>query len=377
MAERSDRILRPLRVVAALSVVVVLGGVGRLMYQQYWVRRADGQVKQARQALARSDAETAERMLREALRHVPGQVAARRALGELLLAQGRLEEAGPELRQAAQRAPSEPHLLCRLAEAELRSGRLSLLNAAAEDGARAAALEPTCFRAQKTAADALIAVGDSRRGVDFLYRAVAVRPDDSQLRLDLQQQLLGAQRLREATEVALEITRRHPQLAQGYAVLGLCYQFYPPGTPEARTAPGVLARAIDLDPRNVVGHAQLGHHYLMRGEVARALLHLEAAHKLQPVRASVLFDLSRAYRKVGRRMEANAMLQRFRRVSDLQARITGISKRRVHEPDNSQLTQEFQALGQELRKLEVMAAQTQLDADSHRRTPDVVRESLP
>src|SRR5205823_3214480 len=155
-----------------------------------------------------------------------------RALGTLYLHQGRLPEARTALLRLAALSPSEPHALCGLAEAELQAGPTALLEAAAEDGARAAALEPACVRAQTVAGNAWISKGDLRRGLGYLRSAVRLNPADVPLTLHFARTLLDAQQLDEAAGVAQELTRRYPGFAEGYVLLATCYGGYPPGSPQ-------------------------------------------------------------------------------------------------------------------------------------------------
>jgi tetratricopeptide (TPR) repeat protein len=282
--------------------------------------------------LAVGDATGAERDWRDAARIAPGDPNVYRALGALYLAQGRLPEARTTLHRLAAVAPREPHTLCELAEVELRARTVPLLQAAAEDGDRAAALEPECVRARTVAGNAWIERGDLRRGVDHLRAAVRLNPADVPLALHLTRSLLEAQQVEEAAQAAEGLTRRYPGHAAGYVLLGVVYQLYPPASPQGRSVRAVLERAVRLDPTNALAQAQLGHVLLNVGEPAAAVRYLQAARYLNPAKSSTLFDLSRAYAATGRPAQAERLARTYRQRSALENEVAMAEKRLVVQP---------------------------------------------
>lgn len=262
--------------------------------------------------------------------------------------QGRLNEARDALHRLADVAPREPHALCELAETELRSGQAALLEPAALDGSRAAALEPDCVRAQTVAGNAWLTRGDSRRAVEHLRRAVKLNPSDLPLTLHLAKTLLDAQRTAEAADLARGLVRRYPGFAEGYYLLATCYETYPPQSAEFRSVAEHLAKALTLEPTYARAQARTGYHLLAAGDARRALRHLEAARLLAPRDGSILFDLSRAYLALGRRAEAARVRQEFERGSALENEAAALEKRLLLDPRNERLYQRLEVVSRAL-----------------------------
>jgi tetratricopeptide (TPR) repeat protein len=274
----------------------------------------------------------AEQEWRTAAQLAPRSASAYRALGALYLSQGRFPEARWALNRLVDLAPREPHALCELAEAEHRRGEPELIRAAAEDGERAARLEPECIRAQTVAGTAWTDLGDTRRGVKYLREAVRLSPADVPLAQQVVRVLLEAQQLDEAARLARSITVRYPGYAQGYALLAACYRLYPPESRQARELPGALRRCLALEPTNGLGQAMAGQYHLRAGDARKAAGHLEAARLLNPRRTDTLFALSRAYKQLGRMDEATQVAAEFRRRSTLENEFAALEKRFVIAP---------------------------------------------
>src|SRR6185436_12866857 len=117
------------------------------------------------------------------------------------------------------------------------------------------------------------------------------------------------------------LTERYPGYAHGFALLGYVYQLYPPDSPEAGKATGILERALKLDPTDSLAQSQLGQVLLRSGKAKAAVPHLEIARFLDPERTSLLFVSSRALRAVGRTEEALEQQRAFERRSGIENEI--------------------------------------------------------
>ena len=79
-----------------------------------------------------------------------------------------------------------------------------------------------------------------RRGLDYLKRAVKLKPEDVPLTLHYINRLLEANDLAGALTVARGLTERYPGYAQGYVLMAMAGGQYPPASPEARATEGLL-----------------------------------------------------------------------------------------------------------------------------------------
>jgi predicted Zn-dependent protease len=332
---RSSLTARPL--VTIVLLLLLAGTVPLVNRQVARTLSAQGHLYRGVEAMNAGRADEAERAWNEALRAAPENPNAWRALGGLYISQGRLAEARDLLRRLSDRAPGEEHTLCELAEVEFKQGNPDSVRAAAEDAARAARLEPACFRAHTVAGNAWLLLGDAARGLHHLRAAARLNPSDTPLVQQLIRGLLEGQQLPEATRRAEALTARYPGFAQGYALLAVCYQLHPPDTPRARKALETARRCIDLDPTNALGQAQVGRLMLRDGDRQAAVRHLEAARFLNPERTATLFDLARAYRVTGRRAEAEAVQTLFRTRSALENELAALAKQLVMDPANNRL----------------------------------------
>lgn len=335
--------------------VLCLVLLGALVVIAPWVRSrissglaAEATLYRGAAALESGNAGQAETEWLAAARIAPSNPNVYRALGGLYLTQRRFPEARAALGRLADLAPGEPHTLCQLAEAELQDGSTALLQAASEDGARAAALEPDCVRAQTVAGNAWLTRGDARRATAYLRRACALNPADVPLALHLAKTQLQLQQPREAARVATQLTRRYPGFAQAFVVLATCYLTYPPNSPEARDVVHLLEEALSLDPTLAEAHARLGNLYLAHQDPQAALSHLKAAHLLLPANSAVLFDLGRACRALGLREEADRFSAEFRKRSEWENEAAALERKLMLDPGNEALYRRLDVVSRQL-----------------------------
>jgi len=321
---------RPIVALACLAVLALASPILRAQIQFFG--EVDRHLYRGTVLLQRGQEEEAEREWILAARLAPYSPTAHHALGSLYLAKGRWSEARTELHRLADLDPSEPHVLCVLAERELNSATLPLLELAAVDAARAAILEPMCRRAQLTAANAWLAKGDSRRGIEYLRRVVLMEPEHPAVALRLGRLLLRNQRLSEATEAADQLVRRYPGMSEALSLQGACYRQHPPGSVQATSAESTLLRALQLDPLNGEAHAALGLLQAADGRPGDACRYLEAARLLKVRDLAVLFNLGKGYRSLGRLAEAGKVEAEFARRSSQETEIAALEKRLAVSP---------------------------------------------
>jgi Flp pilus assembly protein TadD len=185
------------------------------------------------------------------------------------------------------------------------------------------------------AANAWLAKGDTRRGIEHLRRVVRLEPGDPASALRLGKLLLRNQRLGEATEVAERLAARYPAMSEVLALQGACYRQHPPESEKARRAEGAFVRALELDPLNGEAHAGLGLHQLVQGRPGPAVRYLEAAQLLNVRDVSLPFNLGRAYRALGRAREAAKAEAEFAARSRVETELMALEKRLATSPTDA------------------------------------------
>ena len=93
-----------------------------------------------------------------------------------------------------------------------------------------------------------------------------------------------------------------------------------------------LVRALEIDPRDWRAWLELGTSRLRSGTAADAIDPLERARELQPDSSKTRYNLSLAYRRAGRREEADAEMQEYRRLEEARQtrKVERMIRRRLH-----------------------------------------------
>jgi Flp pilus assembly protein TadD len=245
---------------------------------------------------------------------------------------GRRAEAEPLARTAADEALS----LLRRAEAARASGEvlsgarsfaadalvlLSVAEAVKGDDAgalktagRAVEVEPRHFDAQLTLGRARFGAGDPTGAAAAFRSAVALRPDDARARFFLATALERAGEIGAALEAYRELVRRRPEAAEGH--LGLGVLLVKRGGDGVEEGINALNRAVATKPDSYEARVTLGRALLGRGRAAEAVAHLKRAAELAPGNPEPHFQLSLAYRRLGRKAEAEAETEAVRRIHE-------------------------------------------------------------
>lgn len=139
----------------------------------------------------------AEKQLRAALATRPNETESIGLLTQVLLAQGKVQEASGFLTRMTQRQPERAELFVYLAQAQLGSGQFAEALASAQQALRLRPDSEPALRAAQTAAQEL---GRLDLAVTCARRRLACRPQDGPARLSLMQLLTDAGRLGEAMQ---------------------------------------------------------------------------------------------------------------------------------------------------------------------------------
>jgi Flp pilus assembly protein TadD len=178
----------------------------------------------------------------------------------------------------------------------------------------AAALAPESFDAQFTLGRALYGAGDSAAAARAFRSAVALRPADAQARFFLATSLEQSGDDEGALAAYRELAAREPRAAEGH--LGLGVLLVKRGGADADEGLKELARAIDINPDLYEARVALGRALVARGRAAEAIEHLQRAAQLAPGNPEPHYQLSLAYRRLGRKAEADAESEAVRRIHE-------------------------------------------------------------
>ena len=167
----------------------------------------------------------------------------------------------------------------------------------------------------------LVAKYPNERGVHFAYGTFLKEDDPKAAQGEFEREL--------------SIDSKNPQAFVELARLRIAAG----GIPESAIAPA--RAALQVDPRNALAHAVLGHALLAKGDAAGAIVELQEAEKLAPDEVATHTDLASAYRRASRPAEAlkqEAYVTRLRRAAGVWnafvpgSPIAGSGRREVKAP---------------------------------------------
>jgi tetratricopeptide (TPR) repeat protein len=224
---------------------------------------------------------------------------------------GRAAEAVPLARRAVEAALAEGRARGRESDAADALVLLAVVLAVKGDGAgaleasgRALALAPDNFDARLTHGRALYGAGDDAGAVVAFRAAAALRPGDPRPLFFLASALERAGDDAGALAAYRELAAAQPRASEGH--LGLGALLVKRGGAEAEEGIKALARAVEIDPDLYEARVTLGRALVARGRAAEAVEHLLRAAALAPGNPEPHYQLSLAYRRLGRKEEAAA-----------------------------------------------------------------------
>ncbi|HEX3559595.1 MAG TPA: tetratricopeptide repeat protein [Pyrinomonadaceae bacterium] len=179
---------------------------------------------------------------------------------------------------------------------------------------QAVRLAPGNFDAQLALGRALYGAGDDASAVRAFRAASALRPSDAQARFFLATALEHAGDNAGALAAYRELVARQPAAAEGH--LGLGVLLLKRGGSEAEEGLRELARALEINPQLYEARVTLGRALVERGRAGEAVEHLRRAAELAPGNPEPHYQLSLAYRRLGRKEEAAAESVIVRRIHE-------------------------------------------------------------
>ena len=179
---------------------------------------------------------------------------------------------------------------------------------------RAAALDPRNFDAQFTLGRALYGAGDDAGATRAFRAALALKPEEPRARFFLATALEHAGDDAGALTAYRELATRHPRAAEGHMGLGVL--LVKRGGADVDEGLKELERAVEIDPDLYEARVTLGRTLVARGRAAEAVSHLTRAAVLAPGNPEPHYQLSLAYRRLGRKAEAAAESETVKRIHE-------------------------------------------------------------
>ena len=177
-------------------------------------------------------------------------------------------------------------------------------NRALEAARSAVDLAPDSFDAQFALGRALFGNGDLAGAARAFQSAISLRPADLKARFFLATTLERSGDDAAALTAYRELIAKEPRSAEGH--LGLGVLLVKRGGDSQAEGISELERCIELDPNNYEARITLGRVLVGKGRAADAIAHLRVAANLAPSNPEPHYQLSLAYRKLGRKEEAEA-----------------------------------------------------------------------
>ena len=195
---------------------------------------------------------------------------------------------------------------------------------------RAARLAPEHFDAQLALGRALFGAGDDAGALRAFRAAVALRPTNARARFFLATALERTGDADGALAAYRGLASSQPRVAEGH--LGLGVLLTKRGGADAEEGLKELEHALALDPDLYEARVTLGRALLTKGRAAEAIEHLRRASELAPENPEPHYQLSLAYRRVGRSEDAAAESAIVKRIHESR-RATGAHNVAPAKPD--------------------------------------------
>jgi tetratricopeptide (TPR) repeat protein len=189
---------------------------------------------------------------------------------------------------------------------------------------QAVQLVPSSFDAQFVLGRALFGTGDYDGAVKAFRKAVALKPSDSDAQFFLATALERSGNDAAALVAYQQLASRNPQRVEGH--LGLGVLLVKKGGAAFEDGLKELKAAIAINPKVYEARVTLGRALVMIGRPADALEHLKVAADLAPNNPEPHYQLSLAYRRLGRKEEAARESAIVKRIHESRRGVPGARK---------------------------------------------------
>ncbi len=190
-------------------------------------------------------------------------------------------------------------------------------------------LAPDNFDAQLSLGRALFGAGDDAGAARAFRAAVALRPNDASALFFLATALEHGGDMDAALATYRELIARKPDTAGGHLGLGVLL------LKRGELADGIraLQRALEINPNLYEARITLGRTLVAQGRAAEAVEHLRRAAELAPNNPEPHYQLSIAYRHLGRKEEAAAESLIVKRIHESRRNSSGVQASSPTAPD--------------------------------------------
>jgi tetratricopeptide (TPR) repeat protein len=179
---------------------------------------------------------------------------------------------------------------------------------------QAVQLAPDNFDAQLALGRALFGMGDDAGAARAFRAAVSLKPADTQALFFLATTLEHSGDADAALAAYRELVARQPRTAEGH--LGLGVLLLKRGGADADEGVRELERALEINSDLYEARVTLGRVLITRGRANDAVEHLRRAAELAPGNPEPHYQLSLAYRRLGRKDEADAESEIVKRIHE-------------------------------------------------------------
>lgn len=260
-------------------------------------------LRQSTAALNRGDYQKASELAAEHLRQSRGDAPLRVILARSQIAQGQLDKAFENLRKAVAADPKNVDALFYLSVVAKEFSK--------QENLRLFALAPDSDRVHQILGEAALAASKPEEAEEEFAKALKIRPDSPAVIVEMAEVKRSQFKLDEAISYYKQAQRLDPGAYEVVAGLGACYV----SKQEFAQAIEWLQKAVAIAPESAAGRFALGNALFQNGQFEAAIPELEAALKTDPTLNQAYPLLARAYSKLGRTEEAQAILQKFKQLN--------------------------------------------------------------
>jgi tetratricopeptide (TPR) repeat protein len=226
-----------------------------------------------------------ETLWRDTLAENPAAWMAHNNLSDVLIQQGKIDEAIWHLEQAQRLKPDDAVQHSNLGLALAQAGRVREAIGQYEQALR---IKPDYAAAHSNLGLALARVGKPQEAMEHCEQALRINPDLADAHCNLGVVLAQTGRVPEAIEHFEQALRINPDLAEAHYNLGKAF------LQEGRlsNAIGQFEQALRIEPDYAAAHYNLGNALARTGKIEEAIVHLEQALRIKPGDAEVENNLA-------------------------------------------------------------------------------------
>jgi tetratricopeptide (TPR) repeat protein len=250
---------------------------------------------------AKGQRDQAVRVLQDLVKRNPRDADVRLLLGSLLQEAGERSASIEQLSEAVRLRPRSAEAENALGEAYNAFGDKKAARAAFE---KAVALNPGFAQAQVNLGLVLAEAGEFDASADHLNRAIKAMghtADAAYPHYLLAKACTAQNKVKEAAAQLQQAVVLRPDFAEAWSDLGAARKTLL----DDAGALAAMKRAVELKPADAVAQYRLGAEYLRQNQAHLAVVHLQAAYRLNPEDQSTLNALQSALRQDGQTEEAN------------------------------------------------------------------------